>query len=43
LLGRNVQPFRKDFTVAAGLIKQADKVAVFQNIFNFRGGKQVVG
>jgi len=28
LAGRDVQPFRKDFAVAAGLIEQADKVAV---------------
>ena len=27
--------------VATGLIEQADKVAVFQDIFDLRGGKQV--
>ena len=38
---RQIQPFRQNFAVAAGLIEQADEVAVFQDIFDLRGGKQV--
>ena len=41
LVCRQVEPFRKDFPVPGRLIEQRDKIAVFQNVFDLRGGKQV--
>ena len=41
MLRGNVQSLRKDATVAGRLIEQANEVAVFQNVFDLRGRKQV--
>ncbi|EJU88113.1 hypothetical protein HMPREF1337_03096 [Enterococcus faecalis ERV65] len=43
LFGGQIQAFRKDFSIPGRLIEQRNEVAVFKDIFNFRGGKQVVG
>ena len=43
LLGRNVQPLRQYLPVACRLVEHIDEVAVFQNVFDLRGGKQVFG
>ena len=41
MVGGQVQTFSQNLAVAAGLIEQTNEVAVFQDIFDFRGGKQV--
>ena len=41
MLRGNVQSLRKDAPVAGRLIEQANEVAVFQNVFDLRGRKQV--
>ena len=43
LFRRNVQPLRQYLPVACRLVKHIDEVAVLQNVFNLRGGKQVFG
>ena len=40
LVCRQVEPFRKDFPVPGRLIEQRNKIAVFQNVFDLRGGKE---
>ena len=42
LLGGDVQPFRHQLAVARGEVQQIDKIAVFQNVFDLRRGKQVL-
>jgi len=42
LLGGDVQPLRHQLAVARGQVQQVDKIAVFQNVFNLRRGKQVL-
>ena len=43
LFGRNVQPLRQYLPVACRLVEHIDEVAVLQNVFDLRGGKQVFG
>ena len=43
LFGRDVQPLTENGPVAAGLVQQIDKVAVFQDVLDLRGAQQVVG
>lgn len=43
LLGGDIQSFTEDFPIPAGLIEKIDEVAVFKNVLDLRGGKQVVG
>lgn len=43
LLRRNVQPLRQYLPVARRLIEHIDEVAVLQDVFDLRGGKQVFG
>ena len=43
LLVGDVQPLRHQLAVACGEVQQIDKIAVFQNVFDLRGRKQVVG
>ncbi len=43
LFGRNIQPLRQDLPVARRLVEHIDEVAVLQDIFDLRGGKQVFG
>ena len=43
LLGRDIQPLTENGPVTAGLVQQIDKVAVLQNVLDFRGTQQVVG
>ena len=43
LFRRNVQPLRQYLPVACRLVEHIDEVAVFQDVFDFRGGKQVLG
>lgn len=43
LLGGDVQPLRHQLAVASRQVQQVDEIAVFQNVFDLRGGKQVVG
>ena len=42
LPGRNIQLFGKDCPVAARLVEHTDKVAVFKDVFDLPGGKQVL-
>ena len=37
------QPLRQYLPVACRLVEHIDEVAVFQDVFDFRGGKQVLG
>ena len=39
LLDRDVQPLRHQLAVARGEVQQIDEIAVFQDVFNLRGGK----
>ena len=39
LLRRNVQPLRQYLSVACRLVEHIDEIAVFQDVFNLRGGK----
>ncbi len=41
MVGGQIQPFGQNLAVAAGLIEQGNEVAVFQDVFDLRGGKQV--
>ena len=43
LLRGDVQPIRQDLPVAGGLIEHIDEIAVFQNVLDLRGGKQIFG
>lgn len=43
LLRGDVQPLRHQLAVARGEVQQVDEIAVFQNIFDLRRGKQVFG
>ena len=43
LLAGNVQALAKYLPVAAGLVQKIDKIAVFKDILDLRGGKKVVG
>lgn len=43
LLGGDIQPLTENGPVTAGLIQQINKVAVLQNVLDFRGTQQVVG
>ena len=39
LLRRNVQPLRQYLPGARRLVEHIDEIAVFQDVFNLRGGK----
>ena len=43
LLVGDIQTLTEDFSVSAGLVQKVHKIAVFKDILNLRGGKQVVG
>ena len=43
LLRRNVQPLRQYLPVTRRLVEHIDEVAVLQDVFDLRGGKQVFG
>src|SRR5699024_6754242 len=43
LFGRNIQPLRQYLPVARRLVEHINEVAVLQNVFDLRGGKQVFG
>lgn len=43
LLIGDVQTLAEDFSVSAGLIQKVHKIAVFKDVLDLRGGKQVVG
>ena len=42
LFWRDVQPLRQDLPVTRCLVEHIDEVDVLQNVFNLRGGKQVL-
>ena len=43
LLRGDVQPLRQYLPVAGGLVEHIDEIAVFQNVLDLRGGKQIFG
>ena len=43
LFRRNVQPLRQYLPVACRLVEHIDEIAVLQDVFDLRGGKQVFG
>ena len=42
LLVGDIQALAEDFPVSAGLVQKVHKIAVFKDILNLRGGKQVL-
>ena len=42
LLAGDIQALAEDFPVSAGLVQKVHKIAVFKDIFDLRGGKQVL-
>ena len=42
LLVGDIQALAEDFPVSAGLVQKVHKIAVFKDILDFRGGKQVL-
>lgn len=43
LLVGDIQALAEDFPVSAGLVQKVHKIAVFKDVLDLRGGKQVVG
>ena len=42
LLVGDIQALAEDFSVSAGLVQKVHKIAVFKNVLDLRGGKQVL-